>query len=204
LLVFSNCGKAIYREEWGGVADEQKKKRVIVSDSFNRADSVTSLGSADTGQVWGVAGTGTSVFGILLGQAYEVSGTDYAFVWIAETDQIAIQLEVPVFSGNCNLHFRGKDANNFWIFAIDNVGDPINLTKMVDGTLTFVTSTTGSVSNGAILRVELRGCNIIALLNGTRVFNVTDCDIHGGNLYGFLDNKGGGRFDSFLIESLSE
>ncbi len=202
LLVFSNCGKAIHREEWGGVADGQKKKRVIVSDSFNRADNVTSLGSADTGQVWNLGGS--AVYGIASSRARMFSGSGNVYVAIPETDLLAIQVEALIISTNFQLVFRQNDvSNSFW--QLNSTPGNATLTKSINGVVTNW-NISATVSNGSVLRVELRGCNIIAKLNSTIVFNITDCAIHNGNQYGFEDSSPGddARFDNFLIEALED
>ncbi|SNR92399.1 hypothetical protein [Hymenobacter mucosus] len=50
----------------------------VVNDTFTRADSTTSLGTAETGQSWVVDALG--VLGIRSGTAYLVSGNGYAFL----------------------------------------------------------------------------------------------------------------------------
>ncbi len=192
-----SCGKKISRIEIGGVADGEKSNRVIVSDSFNRANNFTSMGRADTGQLW-INGD-TAVYGVNNSSAFLNSGSGTAYVTIAETDLIAIQITTSSITGSVALEFRQADSDNLWRFF--RLGTSVRLDKITGGASTIVATGAINLINGNKLRVELRGCNIQAFVS-VKLFDITDCTHGGGNSYGFRDLVGGSDFDDFLIEEI--
>ena len=96
-------------------------KRPIVRDSFDRADSAITLGSADTGQAWTkLAGT----WGISSNKAYLVSNTGQA-VAVIDSGYANLNYTVDITTSptasrvDCGLVFRATDNSNFLLLAIE-------------------------------------------------------------------------------------
>lgn len=150
---------------------------LLSTDSFNRANSTTSLGSTN--------GTGASdpavwvsqhsTWGISSNQAY-VSSTAGGIGDIATVDlgagDVDIQVTIAVMSGACGLTFRYVDNNNFWRWY-GNATD-IWCYKYVAGTQTQMFHSFSTVTNGSVLRVIANGSSISLYLNGTLLNTVTD------------------------------
>lgn len=122
---------------------------VLLFDSFSRANSTTSLGSADSGQAWASVGA----WGILSGKGYGVeAGVAYADV--ASTDNVEVYADVAVpSSGTAGIGVRANNAGTDRL-TLYYSGTSLILAKIVSGALT--TFATYSVSPTGTRRLGLR------------------------------------------------
>lgn len=91
----------------------QKANKIVVFDGFNRADNASSLGNADTGQVWEVKGRST--WGIQNGQAYLNAFIDNSIALIdAKNSNFIYKVRIPVVYNvqSCGMAFRAIDYDN--------------------------------------------------------------------------------------------
>ena len=106
---------------------------ILVRDSFNRPDSATTLGSADSGQAWTPA---VGTWGISSDQAYLASATAQA-VAVIDAGRANLKLTCtatpsPTASrGDLGVVIRYIDSNNYLLVAFHAIGStaPIQLYK---------------------------------------------------------------------------
>lgn len=188
----------IYRgatEVWSAVSGP------LVSDTFDRADTGTSLGVADTGQTWTpLAGT----WGIETNRAYAVGSdpADRQVVVEAGAADVVVAVDVAVLDsgGGTGLLFRGVDASNYWIFTSE--GTRWALYKRVAGTHTLVAALTETPVAGR-WEVTCSGSTITCKIDGVTKMTVTDtahqaATRHGMRIYR-LNATTSSRYDNFTV-----
>lgn len=168
----------------------------VVSDSFNRADSSTSLGSADTGQAW-TALVGT--WGITSNQAYNpVGGGDNQCTAVVDAgvSDCTVQVTKPN-SHDAGFVFRVVDANNYLMFTEAGV-----LYKRVGGGFTSI-ATCAVGSDGDVLAAVLSGTSVIVKRNGTQIVSVTESTHQSATKHGlrnYFPSFGASElFDDFTV-----
>jgi len=170
---------------------------VIITDSFNRANSTTSLGSTDTGEAW-VALAGTH--GINSNRAYLVSsvGNDVAYVETGEANGIVKATLAVVSTNSLRLAARiGPAANQgFWLQC--NNGSNFTLFR-VNGGATSIGSYAATPANGDIVEIVLNGSAISVKINGTTRISVTDTFNQSSTKHGigYAGVPGAERFDEW-------
>lgn len=130
-----------------------------ITDSFNRADSTTTMGSTDTGQTWTpLSGT----WGIISNTGYKVvtSGNQEHTVIDATVSDCTITLIVTTVDSG-GIAFRAIDDNN--LFLLDSGGG--NIYRRTAGSFTIVASP-GGEANGDTESVVLSGTSIVYKVNG--------------------------------------
>lgn len=124
-----------------------------VTDSFNRADNASSLGTADTGQTW--TALGTAVFGISSNQAYQSGGGAQALA-VVETGESdgTVQVTVAV-TGDAGFCFRSTNEGSNWMW---------------NGQTLFSEEGAGNFnSHGAAASADTAGDVIAAVLAGDQI-----------------------------------
>lgn len=182
-----------------GTPFNSKAKRTIVLDRFNRADSSTSLGNADTGQTW----TATpNPWGITSNQAYSVntSTTDLVFIDAGVSDaKVSTKI---TFSVNEGVMFRYTDSNNQFFSRISSTG--LGLFRNNAGTPTSLGSYSFSpvVGNVYSVMVICSNSSIRVFLDGVERITVTDTFNQTATKYGLrASTSTAGRFDDFYVEA---
>lgn len=151
---------------------------VGVTDTFDRANSDLTLGTADSGQAW--EPLGDSVWGIDTNEAKYVSGgTDnniYAVIQSGLSD-CTIEVTIPAVSGTIYLPFRCSDINNLFIVS---VSEPLGVHELYSrdaGSFSLLDSDGTDPVAGQVVRVVLDGTGIevlvddVSLLTATSSFN---------------------------------
>lgn len=144
----------------------------IVSDQFNRSNSTTAIGTADTGQTWtNTAGT----WGINGNAAYVATpsgANDLATVDSGKSDgSVQAVITAGTMTGQ-GLIIRLTDANNYiYIFA----SDTSTLIIGTDVAGSFNTIATGARAwvSGDVLKVRFSGQLITASVNGNVIASVS-------------------------------
>jgi hypothetical protein len=174
----------------------------IVSDSFNRADSTTNMGNADTGQTWVQGNAASQPMGIISNQAYMSTGTNGA-AWIESGKaDVNVKITLPVVPSSSNVHnilTRVTDASNYYM--IQNNGTAILLYKRVSGTYTQIGSSipyTTLIND--VMEVDLSGSTITLKMSGTQKGQWTDSTYTTQTKHGFLLGTTSGRVDDFIIQ----
>ena len=176
-----------------------------VTDSFNRADSTTSLGNADTGQSWSSENTN---YGISSNAAYEVLGTAGGVVVIDPLfANVVVSSVMSVLSDNdyTGIVARYVDTANYYL-ADSNSAGALRLWRQVAGTYTQLGSAAnGSMAAGDSLELHVIGSDLTVKVNGvTKISTVSDSSLTAGTKVGLRIGTGvvnATRWDSFSATS---
>jgi hypothetical protein len=178
---------------------------VLVSDSFNRANSTTTLGVTDsynggTAKTWTTYGTVT--WGIDNNQAYGATaggGNDFVGVNAGVSDGII----TVTFSTNPSggyVVLRALGQNDYLMFQ--NKGSNYVLYHFKSGWTTLGTwAKTPAV--GDVIQATLNGTSITITINGAFSQTVTDNTNATGTIFGMATNQSTTHFDNFQIEELT-
>lgn len=166
----------------------------LITDSFNRADSTTTMGSTDTGQTW-LPNSGT--WGITGNLAYlpSAAGGQNTTVVESSVSDCTVQLTLTTFD-DCGACVRSTDdANNF-------ICNNANLFKRVTGSFTSLGAFSSGFTDGNVQAVVLSGTSIIVKQNGTSVLSVTESFNQTATQHGLRANTAGtsaARFNDFSV-----
>lgn len=183
-----------------------------VSDTFDRADSSSSLGATDGGSLSPLTWTAQSgTWGISSNTAYLVSATSQA---VATVDtglaDVDVAFDVTMQSGsNVGIVCRLIDDNNYLMCAW-HFGTTLELYKRDTGSFTTLTSAGQSWVNGTTyrLRMTVAGDQVKVYLDGvekiTHTLSAGDLSKYGAatshGLRAETDNSS--RFDTFAVTAL--
>lgn len=168
----------------------------IVKDAFNRANSTTTLGTTETGQVWQSYGV-SNVWGIQSNAAYPVT-----YVWdqpiyvdAGVSDNVALQIRINTFHSQQQIMWRIMDGNeNYFIIQGNSVNSSVG-----GGYNNLGTISPGLVS-GDVIRIEITGEKHVILVNNVPRLTFYNSLFISGTKFGFSTNSATSRFDDFLIE----
>lgn len=172
-------------------AARQNTVSASITDSFDRADSTTTMGTTDTGQTW-VPNTGT--WGISSNRAYVVSGSQATTVVESNLADCTIQVTAAVV-GNGGLCWRSTNNSNHWLMA------PTVVFKKVAGGFTQVGASFSGLTNGTVIKIILSGNDGYLYFDGVLKLSWSDSFNATATKHGLRELSGGGsaRFDSFSI-----
>jgi hypothetical protein len=179
---------------------------VVVTDSFNRTDNPSSLGTADSGQVWSpLVGTwGISGNTAVLNAA--PAGVKYAVVESGLSDatiQVDLGSETEQILG---VAFRVQDASNGLVCRIIPSSGRLQLSSFVAGTLTQIALQDYGGEISCTLKVECVGTTIRCYVDDVLYITATDVTLfqtatkHG--LYG--NNASLTTWDDFSVSARAE
>lgn len=171
----------------------------IVSDSFNRADSTTSLGTAETGQTW-TALNGT--YGISANTAYQPTlVADSLAVVESGVSDGEVQCKLSTNSNIARIVFRAIDKSNYLFVQNDHLGGQnVTLYKVVNGTMTRIDYVAQARNANDVYRIVLAGTSVKVYVNDVlKLDKVVEDHVtatkHGiGNSY-----SANMRFDDFKV-----
>lgn len=168
--------------------------QAAVVDSFDRANSTTSLGNADTGQPWTALG---GTWGINGNAAYNAvnAATDINFAVLdaGKSDVLyTITLSAIGVATHPRFVFRAVDLNNLW-YVNDSPTLGVGLFKIVAGVLTTVQAFGGRLAvAGDIITIQTVGSSIACSVNGTLAASATDSFNQTATKFGIGVNVAGG------------
>lgn len=172
-------------------ASRRRTSFVTITDSFNRADSATTLGNTDTGQPWSIL-TPATTFGISSNKAYIITGNAqrHAVVDAAVSDcTVTVTVSGDTDTGMC---FRATDTDNLWIT------NGANLFKRV--ATNFTSMGTFAYTTGDTISAVLSGTSIILKKNGSTLLSLTDSFNQTATKHGLRNfNSLASRWDDFSI-----
>lgn len=182
---------------------------VLVSDSFNRANSTTSLGTTDsyaggTAKTWAVFGTGT--YGIISNQAYAPSGSGHNVAYVdAGQSDVTITVTFAAYdmagSGGAKIGLRIVDNEN--MVNIQARTDGIVIYYYSGGSSTTVNDTAGTLVAGDVIKVIASGTSIKVYRNGTLFSSATVALNQTATKHGInAQTYPAARFDNFMIEDV--
>ena len=177
----------------------------MIQDSFTRANSTTTLGSTDTGQVW--TPQGTSTWGITSNQAYLVNTTanqEEFCVFESGLADVRISIKMTV-AGDMGIPFRFTDSNNCYTATSSPLDTIVVISKVVGGVASDLgTATNYTAANGDVLTLLAIGNSYTLQINGVTKFAATDATfltqtIHGIKQYPGINTQ---RFDEFSLTAI--
>lgn len=187
---------------------------VIVSDSFNRADS-TSLGSTDnynggTSKAWSIAQGGATNFQIKSNQLWNSVATQTHAVVDSGISDASVSVTVESYTTGSNqnsvtFRFTGTSAY-FWFFT-DTSANAIKIYR-TNGSSTIIASTTPSAAGVSLtapytMKASFNGSTITCYINDVQVLTVTDTFNQTATKHGIQNWSGNTYFDNFQIEDFS-
>lgn len=148
------------------------------TDSFDRADSLTTLGFTDTGQQW-LYPNGT--WGISSNAAYSVASVVGALA-VFETGLTNIDLTTPVTlsGGNSGIVVRNDTSNNWYMFIATSIA--WELWSVVAASGTKIAS--GSVTVGTPIRLLVYNTQIYLIANNVLLTRFDDSTVTSGTRVG--------------------
>lgn len=149
----------IQEARWTGINADEDFETDPSTDSFDRADSATSLGSSDTEEDW-TAGSGT--WGIDTNQAQVVSGADAVatFDTTREDGTLSVLLTISGTTDRvkAGVVFRYIDESNYLLVKLEKTSgvDSLELLKREGGSYTVLESVTSfGLSEGTQYALEV-------------------------------------------------
>lgn len=165
-----------------------------VTDTFNRADNTTSLGTTSDGLASWVT-YGPSVWGIISNQATCKSGTGggVSFATVETSVANGTLTAVTNVSFQGGLVFRVSDALNYWLFTAGGA-----FFKVIAGSFNSIASVS-STSAGSTLKAVFSGSSISIYQDTTLLASTTDSFNASATQHGIESNQvdGSSRLDSF-------
>lgn len=175
-------------------------------DRFARADSASSLGTAEVGGAW-TANAGT--WGITGGAAYLVSSTSNAVATLdaaKANKDIGVSVTIaPTGNSQPGIIYRYTDASNYsyLIVGVNGVTWSAQLWNCVAGSFTNQINTTiSAMTRGAAnsVRLSVVGNAVVVTVNGTQVISTTVTANAAATRCGFYKNDtSAARYDNFLV-----
>lgn len=166
---------------------------VTAADTFDRANSTTTLGTASDGGTWTVQ---NGTWGISSNQAYDVSGSGAQVVRDLGSANHYVEAKVPV-TNSVVIVCRCTDVNN-WYGANFISGGALQIWKRVAGSSSKITGgDAGTWTAGDTIRIQAVGNQISVYRNGTLAGSVTDSSLTTGTTVGMRADLTSARFDNF-------
>lgn len=181
-----------------------------VFDRFSRANSATSLGSAEVGGAWT---SNSGVWGVIAGAAYCVTrvGDTIATIDTGTANHYVSCRITPGFSQSApGLVFRFLDTSNFFVLNLSNPSaspQVAALWKNVAGSWTLVGSVNSfgniiTTGQSTLWGVACDGTSIKLYANGIQILNVTDPSLQTATRAGMRINDAniaGCRWNDFVV-----
>jgi hypothetical protein len=172
---------------------------VLVSDSFNRTNSTTTLGTTDSynggsSLAWqNLVGT----WGITNNQAYNAGNSANAVSVVdAGVSDCKVSVTVSNYSSVWKFIARASNGTNFLCVT------GTSLSKVTNGSFSSL-GTIPAFTTGDVLTFVLNGSSITIQKNGTTVLTVTNTFNQTATMHGLSSNNNTALYDNFQIEDLN-
>lgn len=179
----------------------------VAIDTFDRANSATSLGTAGSGQTWeAVSGTWGIDEDSAATSGGGQDGPNLAVIPRGTGDGLT-EVTMTVVEGGAGLVFRYLDPDNYWsVTANPGVGS-WSVNRVIDGDDELVGELTGPTASGVTVSVVADGTAVRFLLDGVEYLSITDgalADQLQGGLIASAGTANAARWDRFLVEKFSD
>lgn len=170
---------------------------VVIKDGFNRANSTTDLGNADTGQAWEVL---SGKWGVLDNAAYQIDYSDHKAVINTGKGDGTLEVTLAKNVQDTRILFRTQDSNNTYLVERDGWG--YHMEKVVNGQRYELTprSANAAMTDGDKVRIDMSGQCIKTYINDALLLDVKDSSFtgtrHGIGTYFSPE----GRFDDYYFQ----
>jgi hypothetical protein len=172
---------------------------VVVNDTFDRANSAVSLGTADTGQAW-TAHVGT--WGISSNQGYLATtgggSRDVAALDALAANAAALVTLATVGSGTLGVNARLTDSLNYLITVFHS--GSLFIQKVDAGATTTLSSKVLATANGDVLKLTASGNALVSYVNDVEQLNASDAFNNTATSYGLISYADtAARFNNFQV-----
>lgn len=165
-----------------------------LSDAFNRTNSTTTMGSADTGQAWAPI---TNTWGINSNRAYAINSANSITSIQAASDLRDLRVTAAVWTtGEVYLLLRMSSANDR-IRVGCAFGSPLQLQVISGGSVTRTVVSAFTPVQGDTISVTAQGALITCFINGVRALQVWEETGQLLTLVGLQTANNTVRFDDF-------
>lgn len=169
-----------------------------IVDTFNRADSATTLGTTSDGTATWTAQSGT--WGISSNQAYAPAAIGLATVPAQADGTVQVTIAADVTDG-VGLAFRCSNSSNYWVVIRNTTSSAAGLFKVVAGAFNHLATFQPAV--GDVVSVDLSGTSITPRVNGSAVAGTfTDSFNQTATLCGIYSENPSNRLDSWSFGPL--
>lgn len=189
----SATGKSIITED-GGYVRTVLEQNIKASDTFSGAETLNTLGVAESGQPWVLFNGAYS-----RGQGIATCTTPGTVAVDSGVGSAAIveAVFVTALSGQ-RLMVRGKDFSNM-IFALCNGAGNATIVKRVAGVDTTLFTAAVPINTGDTVKVVLNGSTMSLYTNGTWRGDAIDTFQMGATLHGLGSTVANAKWDNFKV-----
>lgn len=181
--------------------------RVLVADSFDRSNSTTSIGNADSGQTWTNSAVDANALGISGNAAYNSAATMATAVIDSGTATVDISIVVRTFADYMGFVFRFTDSNNYCLGEFQNATHKFVVFGKASGSAFGGTSVAGyyiasmpTFANGDTLRIVVSGTTVTLYINGTSSGSLTITQNASATKHGIKIYNTTARINSFMVK----
>lgn len=182
------------------VADPTPGLTTIVNDTFNRADSASSMGTSDSGHVWTAL---QHTWGISSNTAYDTSSSSDGTCYVDSSNaDCTLQVTLSTFGSKAGFTFRVQDINNHYIIRVQSSPTDVVCFRRESGTYNLQASNSISApANGDVVKLVLRGPLAMFFINGVLKLAFTNSTFSTETEHGLHTlNDGTTRFDNFTVK----
>ena len=168
-----------------------------ITDSFDRADSTTTMGNTDTGQTW-VPNAGT--WGITSNTAYLQAGSGQNTTVVdSGVSDCTVGFTISTYAANLGFCLRSQNDSNHLLVTFGG-GIALEVYTKIANSFTVIASNSTTVTSGDAVSVVLSGTSIVVKKNGTTVLSTTSSSFQTETKHG-LRNFGAtaARFNDFSV-----
>lgn len=177
-----------------------QKSKLLVMDTFNRADSALALGTADTGQVWT---NNSGILGISSNKVYMPSGSSAIATLDSKQSKVAVSFvdsgiqESGFFNG---VIARYTDTSNYVRAVLQTT--TLFLQRRQAGTTTVLNSVAVTRNDGDIYKLVADGTTLTVFKNGVNILTVSESFNNSATRQGMIVSTALARMDNFTVEEL--
>lgn len=189
---------------WIGDIIKYANNKIIVSDTFNRADNAASMGNADTGQTWIVDLPANGTWSISSNRAHLVSAASVGYTYVdSGVANCKVSADLLYTTGIAIGVLARLTSKNDFIYVI-MAGTGLTLIKRAAAVNTTIGSYDFTPTNGNWYNVAitLDGNNVSVSLDGVQRIAVTESHNGSAVKHGFRSPLDNTYYDNFKVEAL--
>ena len=172
---------------------------ILAADTFARADSASSLGTATDGKTWT---TDTGTIGILTNRAYVPATTNSrAYIDVGASNYV-VSMSMAGVTGSAWMVLRYQSATNYIRVGTSGAGDLLRYQAIVGGAVTDETTLGMTPVSGDELTVSCIGPEIVVYLNGIRAGKKLNSAFAANTKIGIQMSGTTSYIDSFVAQAV--
>lgn len=182
------------------VADPTAALTTIVTDTFNRADSASSMGTSDSGHTWTAL---QHTWGISSNTAYDTSSSSDGTCYVDSSNaDCVLQVTLSTFSSKAGFTFRVQDLNNHYIIRMQSGTNDVVCFRRQGGSYNSQASNSITApASSDVIKMVLRGSLAMFFHNGVLKLAFSNSTFSTETKHGLHTlNDGTSRFDDFTVK----